>query len=80
MTSKFKQLISIIIPTYNHADFLGKALKSVLSQTYNNWEAIVIDNHSTDETYDVLRKFNDPRFKFLKINNNGVLANQEILE
>ncbi len=74
MTSKFKQLISIIIPTYNHADFLEKALKSVLSQTYNNWEAIIIDNHSTDETYDVLRKFNDPRFKFLKINNNGVLA------
>ncbi len=74
MNNKFTQLVSIIIPTYNHSDFLGKALKSVLNQTYENWEAIVIDNHSTDETDKVINKFNDSRIKYLKIVNNGVLA------
>ena len=74
MNNKFTQLVSIIIPTYNHSDFLGKALKSVLNQTYENWEAIVIDNYSTDETDKVVNKFNDSRIKYLKIVNNGVLA------
>ena len=74
MNNIVNPLISIVIPSYNHDKFIKKALDSVIDQTFQNWEAIVIDNHSTDETYDVLRKFNDPRFKFLKINNNGVLA------
>ena len=66
--------VSIVMPTYNHANFIGKALKSVLNQTYKNWEAIVIDNHSTDETSQIINKFNDPRIKYLKIINEGVLA------
>ena len=39
-------LVSVVIPTYNHAHFLGRALQSVLDQTYPNWEVILIDNHS----------------------------------
>ena len=50
MNIKFNPLISIVIPTFNHANYLSKALQSVLHQTYTNWEAIVIDNHSTDDT------------------------------
>ena len=38
-------LVSVVIPTYNHAHFLGKALQSVIDQTYMNWEALVIDNN-----------------------------------
>lgn len=67
-------LVSVVIPTYNHAHFLGRALQSVLNQTYTNWEAIVIDNHSTDNTDEVMLKFADPRIKFIKIHNNGVIA------
>ena len=67
-------LISIIIPTYNHANFLGRALKSIIDQTYNNWEAIVVDNHSSDNTNEVVESFNDSRIKYLKIYNNGVIA------
>ena len=67
-------LISIIIPTYNHANFLGKALESIIHQTYSNWEAIVIDNHSTDETNQVIYKFNDRRIRYLKISNDGIIA------
>ena len=74
MNTKLIPYVSIVIPTYNHANFLVKALQSVLDQTYENWEAIVIDNHSTDETNKVIDKYNDPRIKYLKIFNNGVIA------
>ena len=71
---KFKPLVSIIIPTFNHANYLSKALQSVLHQTYTNWEAIVIDNHSTDDTSKVIARLNDQRIKYLKIQNYGVIA------
>ncbi len=67
-------LISVVIPTYNHARYLGRALQSVLDQTYTNWEAIVIDNHSTDNTDAIMASFADPRIAYLKIHNNGVIA------
>lgn len=67
-------LVSVVIPTYNHARYLGRALQSVLDQTYSNWEAIVIDNHSTDNTDEVMASFSDPRISYLKIRNNGVIA------
>ena len=68
-------LVSVVIPTYNHARYLGRALQSVLDQTYTNcWEAIVIDNHSTDNTDEVMASFVDPRITYLKIHNHGVIA------
>lgn len=74
MNADTGRLVSIVIPTYNHAHFLGRALQSVLDQTYTNWEAIVIDNHSQDNTEEVLQTFPDPRITLLKIHNNGVIA------
>ena len=67
-------LISVIIPTYNHAHFLGRALQSLLDQTYSNWEAIIIDNYSEDGTEIVIENFKDPRIQHLKFRNNGVIA------
>ena len=67
-------LFSVVIPTYNHAHFLSHALQSLLDQTYKNWEAIIIDNHSKDNTDEIMRGFADPRITFLKINNNGIIA------
>ena len=67
-------LVSVVIPTFNHASYLARALQSVLDQTYTNWEAIVIDNHSTDKTDEVMASFADPRIIYLKIHNNGVIA------
>jgi glycosyltransferase involved in cell wall biosynthesis len=74
MTVNATPLVSIVIPTYNHARFLGRALQSVLDQTYTHWEVIVIDNHSTDNTDEVVASFTDPRITYLKIHNNGVIA------
>ncbi len=67
-------LVSVVIPTYNHARFLGRALQSVMDQTYKNWEVIIIDNHSQDNTDEIVEAFKDPRITLLKIHNNGVIA------
>lgn len=69
-----KPLVSIIIPTYNRATDLARALASVQAQTFSNWEAIVIDNYSSDNTDNVVHRFNDPRIKLFKINNKGVIG------
>lgn len=74
MNDNATPLVSVVIPTYNHARYLGRALQSVRDQTYMNWEAIVIDNHSTDNTDEVMASFTDPRIIYLKIHNNGVIA------
>ena len=74
MSNKLIPLVSIIIPTYNHAEFIGKALKSIINQTYQNWEAIIIDNKSTDHTNEILSKFTDKRINSYKIDNNGIIA------
>ncbi len=67
-------LISVVIPTYNRACDLERALKSVQFQTFTNWEVLIVDNHSDDNTDDVVSGFNDPRMRLFKIHNNGVIA------
>ena len=67
-------LVSVVIPTYNRAHDLARAVDSVLKQTYPHWEALVIDNHSTDSTSEVVHQFNDKRIRYFEIANNGVIA------
>ena len=74
MTHEAPPLFSVVIPTYNHGKYLSRCLQSVLDQTCTNWEAIVVDNHSTDDTEDVMNSFTDERFTYLKVHNNGVIA------
>lgn len=59
-------LVSIIIPTYNRAHLIEETLDSVLAQTYTNWECIIVDDGSTDNTDEVIRKCQekDNRFKY----------------
>lgn len=65
---------SIIIPTYNRAALLKRCLQSVTAQTYSNWEAIVVDNYSEDNTEEVVSSFNDCRIKYIKNHNYGIIA------
>ena len=66
--------MSVVIPTYNHAKFLEKAIESLLNQTYLNWEAIVIDNQSTDNTRQIIDRFKESRIKYFRISNKGIIA------
>ena len=49
-----EELVTIITPTYNHEDYIGQCIESVLSQTYTHWEQIIIDDGSSDGTAEVL--------------------------
>lgn len=68
-----KPFFSIIIPTFNQSTFLEKAIKSVLNQTYKNFELIVIDNSSNDDTPKVIKKYKK-KIIYKRINNKGLIA------
>jgi glycosyltransferase involved in cell wall biosynthesis len=69
------KLVSIIIPTYNRAKFVSRAIDSCLRQTYSEIEILVVDDHSSDETTQVVESYKDPRVKyFLHEKNLGVAA------
>ena len=67
-------LFSIVIPTYNRAELLKRCLNSVIAQTVQDWEAIVVDNYSEDNTEEVVNSFHDSRIRYLKNHNHGVIA------
>ena len=56
---------SIVIPTYNRVAFLPKAIESVLAQTYTDWELIIVDDGSTDNTREVVSQYNDERVTYI---------------
>jgi GT2 family glycosyltransferase len=70
------QKVSVVIPTFNRAYCLGATLGSLQSQTYPDWEALVIDDGSTDDTASVVRGLGaqDPRIKYIHQQNQGVSA------
>ena len=72
-------VVSVVIPTYNRANFLRRAIQSVLDQNYTNLEVIVVDNYSDDDTDMVVGSFKDSRISYLKINNSGVIAASRIM-
>ena len=68
-----KPLISIIINCYNGEKFLKNAIRSVLNQTYKNWEIIFFDNNSKDKSVKILKGFKDKRIKFYSTQNKNLL-------
>src|SRR5258705_13900768 len=68
--------VSVIIPAYNYARFLCQAIESVLGQSLENWECIVVDDGSTDNTEAVVKPFaeKDHRIKFIRQRNRGLAA------
>ncbi|WP_340005280.1 glycosyltransferase [Paenibacillus sp. FSL K6-0276] len=62
--------VSIIIPSYNHSKFIGEAIDSILSQTYSDFELLIIDDASPDNSVEVIKKYNDPRIRFYGFEKN----------
>jgi glycosyltransferase involved in cell wall biosynthesis len=83
MRSTESLFFSIILPTYNRSDIIGETIKSVINQTYDKWELIIVDDGSTDNTKEVVEKFvkNDNRIRYIhqensersSARNNGIL-------
>ena len=69
-TNTSAPLVSVCIPCYKGAVHLGAAIESVLSQTYTNFELIIIDDNSPDNTDEIVEGFSDPRIRYLKNQHN----------
>jgi len=67
--------VSAIVPSYNRGYILDRAVKSIIEQTFENWELIVVDDGSSDNTQQVVEAFDDPRIRYLRHDvNRGVCA------
>ena len=64
-------MVSVIIPTYNRGSLIGRAIVSVLNQTYKDIEVLVIDDASTDYTETVVDSIKDERLHYYKLEKNG---------
>lgn len=66
--------VSVVIPCYNHAHYVRFALESILAQTFSGWEAIVVDDGSTDDTPAAVANFTDSRIRYIRQENQGLSA------
>lgn len=67
-------LVSIIMPSYNTAKYIEESVNSVLAQTYTNWELLIVDDCSTDNTMEILSKFADNRIRIFRNEQNSGAA------
>lgn len=67
-------LVSIIMPSWNTGRFISESIQSVLNQTYTNWELIIVDDCSTDNTDEIIASFHDDRIRYFKNEHNSGAA------
>jgi len=65
-------IFSVIIPVYNIDRYVSVALQSVLNQSFEDYEILIVDDGSTDESINICREFIDPRIKIISQNNRGL--------
>lgn len=66
--------VLVAMPTYNHARFISEAIASVLAQTFQAWELVIVDDGSTDGTIDIVRQYRDPRIRVIERDHRGLTA------
>jgi len=67
-------LVSVVMPTFKQQNFIKKAIQSLIMQTYENWELIIIDNNKDNSTSEIVKSFKLNNIKIFKIKNNGCIA------
>ena len=85
MKKREEPLVSIVTPCYNASKYIGKTIESVLNQTYTNFEMIIVDDISTDDSYMIIKKYvdKDARIKYIKLEEKGgasISRNQALKE
>ena len=65
---------SIILPTFNRANLIKRAIQSVVNQKFKNWELIIVDNYSNDSTEQIVKNFSKNNIIFTKFKNHGIIA------
>ncbi len=79
-----EDLISIITPTYNCGKYIGETIESVIKQSYQNWEMIIVDDCSADNTKEIVKKYvkEDKRIKYflLEVNSGAAVARTKAME
>lgn len=65
-----EEMVSVVLPSYNRANLLGRAVESILGQSYQGFELIVVDDGSTDNTQEVVSAFKDERIRYTKLDGN----------
>ena len=75
-----KNKVSIIVPCYKQAEYLSETLDSVLAQTYSNWECVIVNDGSPDNTEDIAKKYlgEDCRFKYVSQENKGLATARNV--
>lgn len=66
--------VSVVVPTYNRAHLIGETIQSVIDQTYPNWELIIVDDGSVDNTKNVVDRFTDNRIHYITIDHCGIFG------
>ncbi len=74
MTSDYSPKVSVILPVYNGQDYLAEAIDSVLSQSFGDFELIIINDGSTDSSAEIFENLDDPRIRFFQQTNKGLPA------
>ena len=65
-------LVTVLTTTYNHSKFITDCIRSVLAQTYDNWEQVIVDDGSTDNTEEIVKEFDDERIVYVRQKHVGV--------
>jgi Glycosyltransferases involved in cell wall biogenesis len=69
-----QELVSVVMPAYNAEKYIGEAIQSVLNQTYRNFELIIVDDGSTDKTWEKIQSYNDSRITAIRHQQNKGVA------
>jgi glycosyltransferase involved in cell wall biosynthesis len=64
-------LVSVILPCYNSESLIGQAVKSILNQTFEDWELIIVDDASTDQSFNIVTGIQDNRIKLVQLSKNS---------